>query len=200
MSAYTDPDRSTLSRALTATYGSEARRCSNKLTASLRKMALATCGLQFLLQCRRHHVYPKFSSDCLRLSQNGEHLTKLVRKLPGRILRAAICDSRQRVFETQWSVDFYWMSLHAIVKDSTLWDAFVSQKDSMYFQAVSAASLRLRRKFTALFTCPPNSAYSLLPALRQPASTSTSNVSSTYFSCQSSLLTEASAAPPCRSS
>ncbi len=144
MSATTDPDFSTIHRALILTYGSSIRRELNVLTASLRKMALAVSGLQFLLQCRRHHAVPRFASDAVRFAQQGDHLRRLAEKLPGRILRAAIRDSRQRLFQTQQTIDIYWIRLHKIIKDHRLWNAVVEQKDAMFYRAVCEASLRLR--------------------------------------------------------
>ncbi len=147
-----DPDRPALHFILNTVYGSQVRWDLNQLTASLRKLASVSCGLEFLLYCREFRVFPKFVTGAIRLSQLGGHLSRLARRFPLRILRAAIRDMRCRCAEAQQTVNDYWIRLFHAVKDNELWDFLVLQKDSMYNRAVWTVSLRLRRKFSALFT------------------------------------------------
>ncbi len=161
MASNDDPVISTLHQALTAIYGSETRRDLNRLTVLLRRMALSACGLEFLLHCRRHNVFPNFITNSFKFSQAGDHLCRLVEKLLAQIRRAAIKDSCECLAETQCSVDNCWRWLSASIKENTHWDILVAQKDTFYTRTVQDVSLRLRWKFTALFAGPPNSTYAL---------------------------------------
>ncbi len=77
-------------------YGSDVHRNLNRLSALLRKLALSTTGLAFLLRCRRANVFPAFIRRSVRFSRLSHHLDRLAARLPRRILRAAIHDVRSR--------------------------------------------------------------------------------------------------------
>ncbi len=145
--------------ALKAAYGSYVQRNLNVLTSCLRKLATTAAGLEYLLCCRRCHVYPTFISRSIKFAKLGRNLERLATRLPQRMLRAAIRDVRVRFLALEREVDSLWANLFRIVFDATLWNALVSQKDSVFFTAHSTASLHLKRKFVALFAVFPNDSY-----------------------------------------
>ncbi len=143
---------------LNTTYGS-CHRNLNSLTTVLRKCAISTAGLVYLLKCRRHKVFPAFVTRSVRFMQLGQHLQRLAGKLPLKMLRAAIRDMRARCTQLQWEIDSIWRDLYSVIIDSELWNALVWQKDSYYSSIYRTATVRLRGKFAALFTSCPTDPY-----------------------------------------
>ncbi len=153
------PGHSTFHWALTALYGSHVRRDLNKLTSQIWNLARTEAGLEYLLQCRRWGVYPKFISKSIRIMRRGDHLDRLIRRLPARFLRAAICDVRRRRSQLWSSLDQLWSQLYEALNDIRQWNHLVILKDHLYFASINFTTLRLRRKFSALFVTPPDSDY-----------------------------------------
>ncbi len=154
LSANMDPDIRVpaLHRALTAKYGSICNRNVNHLTIVLRKLAMTTSSLDFLLRCKRFGVFPNFISRAVRFARNGQCMRRLAERLPLRMLRASIRDTRVRLGHLERDLDGAWLCLYRTVSDARLWNALVGQKDAYYTTIYSAATLRLARKFAAL--CP----------------------------------------------
>ncbi len=67
--------------ALKVRYGRNCHWNLNALTTHIRKMAITAAGLDYLLKCCRHHVYPKFVSRSVRFYQLGHHLERLAEKI-----------------------------------------------------------------------------------------------------------------------
>ncbi len=134
------PEILTFHRALNASNGGQIRQDLNRLTTLLRKLSLAES------------------------LQQGDHVARLARRLPIRILRAAIRDQRFRRAEFQNSVNYLWIRLYHTINDEFQWDMLIAQKDKFYFSAVQSATSHLRKKFTSLFVNPPDCVYCLLPA------------------------------------
>ncbi len=96
-------------------------------------------------------MYPKFATATVSFSQRGPGLCRLAGRLPRRILLTAIRDQRLFLSRAYAEVDSYWRRLRAIILDSVLWNRLVLQKDEFFYRCCSERSLRLRRKFSALF-------------------------------------------------
>ncbi len=89
--------------------------------------------------------------SCVKFAHRGPNLGRLAARLLGRILRAAIRDSRQRQSLLQLDIDHCWRRLFAQVLDHSHWTGLVLQKDRLYFQCLENAFQRLDKKFAALF-------------------------------------------------
>ncbi len=165
-----DPVVLTFHAALNAKYGSDVRQDLNKLTLYLRRLALSSCALDFLLHCRRFNVIPKFISNAIKVAHTGDHLARLVKKLPSRFLRAAIRDARQRLAQTQQTVDLCWLRLSSAIADNGIWNSLVARKDFLFARSADQVSLRLRRKFSELFFSAPDCPYTL-PTYRTKSAT-----------------------------
>ncbi len=139
-----DPVSPTLHLALKALYGSELSREMNHLTSLIRKLALVSCGLEFLIQFRHNHVFPRFISNAASFACHGEHLSRLARRLPIRMLRAAIRDNRVRLAQIQWAVDNLWIRLYDVIQDDFYWNSIVVQKDALFDRSCQTATCRLR--------------------------------------------------------
>ncbi len=188
-----DPESLTFHRALTTYYGSLLHQDLNQLSGLLRKLAVLSCGLEFMLQCRHHRIMLKFATNAVNFAHNGAHLSRLVGKLPGRILRAAIRDNWLHRAEIQYSVDRCWMRLDNVVKNNRHWNELVLLKDAFYSRAIKQCSRHLRWKFNALWHVHLDTSYANLSdngttaALRStPTPVSPDRLSSSaYFSCRS---------------
>ncbi len=135
-----DPEKiPRLHLALKATYGSDCVWNLNRLSALLRKLALSSTGLIFLLRCRRFNIFPKFVLRSVRFARLGRHLERLAVRLPRRILHAAIRDVRAREACLQQELNFVWNSLYRLITDASLWNRLVFQKDNYFSHLFTAA-------------------------------------------------------------
>ncbi len=128
-----DPANVTIHGALTALYGGDVCRDLNKLTSLIGKLSRTEASLQFLLNCRRHNVTPRFIMNTIRLSRQGHYVSRLLFRLPAHFLQAAIRDGRQRHAVLQKSLDCVWVRLSKTIKDQHDWNNIVSQKDAFYW-------------------------------------------------------------------
>ncbi len=122
------------------------------------------------------HTSSTFISQSIKFAQIGRHLERLAEKLPKRMLRAGIRDIRSRIVRLECQVDALWAGLFRTVLDATLWNGLVEQKDTYFSFVQLSSSLRLRRKFVALFCAKypvPNDPYCQMgpaPALAHSSS------------------------------
>ncbi len=140
-------------------YGSPCDRNLNHLTICLRKLAITSSGLEFLVRCRDFHVFPNFIHKSIKFARLGRSLQRLAVRLPHRMLNAAIRDLRVRSLQLQQDVDSIWLCLFRTIRDRGLWNELVNQKDNYYQTIYGASNLRLRKKFIRLFAIYPNDTY-----------------------------------------
>ncbi len=148
--------------ALRARYGGSCYRNLQVLSALLKKYTISTSGLHFLLKCLHFHVFPSFISRTLKFARTGHvgrHLERLSERLPARMLRATIRDSRARLASIQTDLDAVWCNLYQQITDTCLWNALVGHKDHLCENLLFASNKHLQKKFTGLFARVPNHAY-----------------------------------------
>ncbi len=122
-----DPEKEVLNlhSALKAKHGSVCRRNLNKLTTTLKSLAVCSTGLVFLLRCRQMNVFPSFIKRAIKVCPLGHFMERLAYRLPRRMLRAAIRDLRSRQSRLQTELDFLWSVLYRMIPERDLWNALV---------------------------------------------------------------------------
>ncbi len=140
-------------------YRSLCKRNLNSLSACLQKSASTYAGLEFLLRCRRCHVFPAFVSRSVKFAQLGRTMERLARKLLHKILRVAIRDMRIQSMDLQEEIDSYWRYLERMVTDVFFWNMLVKQKDCYFDAQYLLSSQKLKKKFIRLFAVYPNDSY-----------------------------------------
>ncbi len=149
----------TFHQMLKTVYGSPCYRDLNILSTCLRKSATTEAGWEFLLRCRRCHVFPAFITRSIKFAQLGRNLERLARRLPVRMLNAAIRDMRIRTICLQQEIDSVWRSLFRLILDPCIWNQLVQQKDNYYNLHYTLATQKLKKKFVKLFAVYPNDTY-----------------------------------------